>query len=300
MDYFFSKLFRSVKYGLSILGAASAIVIIVTGALSGSIVIPICGGLSLIPAGFIFFENTKIIRDMEKAVTKLKRNLKEFEERLDMLNETVGSLKDENNNYKQNNVELKYLLKEAEIKVDQLADYVDEYKASNKEFKKSLEKSERNNDELQERAQELLRIKDAYEKKISELNEVIEKIQNKLEEITAIKDDYEEKLLELNIRNQELEVISKEFKHELENVRKQYDKAKEVITSLLNAKEVLEEVHNNMIQTVNDMSDLDDDLRTKIERYDEIRNTDLFNQLDKNKDGQLSLEEFLSWYSSNI
>lgn len=298
MDYFMSKVARGFRFTISAAAAIGCGVVMVLGGLGVStIAIPICGGLALLPCILILIENSKLLKDLEKTVSQLKRDLKEFGEKLDMLNETSESLKLENASYKTHNIHLKDLLSEAELKVDDLSDCVEEYKSSNKAFKKNLESSNKNLEELQKRAQELLEIKENYEKKIEDLNLVIKKIQDKLVEITSIKEDYEEKIEQMGKRNAELGIVSDKLHKELENVKVSYDKAKTVITSLINAKDVLEEVHGKMIKTVDDMESMDDEIKEKIRRYDEIRNTDLFKQLDNNKDGVVDLDEFLSWYS---
>ena len=300
MDYFMSKIARGFRFTVSATAAVGCGVVMILGGLGiSSIAIPICGGIAILPCILILVENTRMIRQMEKAVSQLKRDLKEFGEKLDLLNETSETLKNENAIYKQHNIELKEFLSDAEKKVDELASCVDEYKASNKQFRENLESSKKNVGELQKRAEELLTIKESYEKKIEELNIIVQKIQEKLVQITAVKEDYEEKIVQMEERNKELGVISKELHNELENIKGSYEKAKSVITSLLGAKEVLEEVHGKMIKTVNDMESLDDDLKEKIQHYDQIRNTDLFNRLDQNKDGNVDLDEFLSWYSPN-
>lgn len=295
-----SKIARGFRFTVSAVSAIACGVIIVMGALGiSSAVIPVCGGLAIIPCVLILIENTKLLNDLRKGISQLKRDLKEFGEKLDMLNETSESLKHENSNYKSHNMELKALLSDAEVKIDQLSIYLDEYKDSNREFKKNLESSEQNLDELRKRAEELLKIKDAYEGKISELNQIISQIQQKLVEITDIKEDYEEKIEMMEQRNNELGIVSDELKKELGNLKAHYEKAKQVIESLISAKNVLEEVHDNMIKTATDMEDLDDDIREKLEKYDEMRNSELFQHLDENKDGNLSLEEFLGWYGGN-
>ncbi len=298
MDYFMSKIGRGFRFTVSATAAIGCFVVMALGGLGiTSIAIPICGGIAILPCILILVENTKLLRDLEKAISQLRRDLKEFGEKLEMLNETSESLKKENANYKTNNIELKDLIKEADVKIDELSNYLEEYKTSNKEFKKNLESSKTNLEELQKRSEELLSIKESYELKFNELNFIISKIQEKLNQITLIKEDYEEKIQQMEERNQELGIVSDSLHQELQNIKISYEKAKSVIGSLLNAKDVLEEVHGKMIKTVDNMEDMDEDLREKIKRYDELRDTDLFNQLDKDKDGNVDLDEFLSWYS---
>jgi len=61
-------------------GIASVAVIALSVLGIQTIAIPICGAVALIPVGFIFFENVKVIRDMEKYVTQFRQENKTLQQ----------------------------------------------------------------------------------------------------------------------------------------------------------------------------------------------------------------------------
>ena len=295
--YFFSKIARGIKFGTAAIAALACGAIIVCGALGiSTVVIPICGGIAIIPAALILVENTKLIADLEKNISELKKQVKEFTEQVSQLRKATAKYENENNRFVKSNEHLAELLKQAEIKVDALQRYLDTYKEANERFSKMLETEKDNNSKLAENVEELKSIKLQYENKIAELNLIVENINSQLGEITKIKEDAEAQLTLYQTQNNEMSL-------ELEKVRSLYNKSKEVIMTLMKTKEIFEDMAKDMVNTLSDMTEVEgktqenvDKMTQVIEKYSQQRDQEMFDKLDTNKDGMLSMDEFIEGF----
>ncbi len=281
MDYFFSRLFRGVKYSLSLVGALACGVVIVLGSMGVSTaVIPICGGIAIIPMGFSFFESTKVMRDLENMVTKFKTDIKNFKQQIDNLSLQVSGLKTEVNR-------LESMLDQAEEQLTQLKNLVGQYKDTNESLKFNLNRTEINNDKLQKNVDDLIRIKSEYESRINSLTNLTTNIQEQLDDVSKLKDDYKN-------NNEMLADSNKNLKAELEKVDKMYEDAKALAEVLLNSKNVLSDIYTDMVQTETKMDQNTDTMSKLINVLGIERTQELFKQLDADGDNKLSLDEFRS------
>ena len=121
-------------------------------------------------------------------------------------------------------------------------------------------------------------------------------IKIQIEEITVIKDEMEFQLTSYQNSN-------KELSEEIQKVREMYTKSKEVIITLLKTKEIFEDVANDMVSTLSTMNTTEEKtqenvnkLTSVIEKYSEQRDEEMFQQLDKNSDGSISIDEFIEGY----
>lgn len=302
------KLYTSIKSGVAILTASAAVTIIVSGALFGSILIPLCGGVCLLPVGLIIFENTKTLRDMRKIVKQLKNELKEFEDKLIMLNETNNKLKYNvseltliKDNFKNEVSKLSILLKEGEKDIDMLNNMVHDYNDTNQKLKNSINSLQTDNKELTKNIEDLLDIKFKYEVQINELTLVVKDINSKLESMENIKNDYEIQLNTLKHENMELIDTSNSLKEDLTKVQNMYQKSKDVISTLIKTKDIFEDLYSDMAKTASDMSNTEhntelnvEQMKDMIKKFDEKRTQEIFDKLDVNKDGTISMDEFLN------
>lgn len=300
MDYFFSKIGRSFRYLTTITGSLACGAIIIMGILGiQTIAIPICGGIALIPMAMVLIENTAIIRKLEKLMTKFKQDLDELRKINSDLSQNVLNLSNEIIDLKQikenlviQTNKLETLLSEAESKIGKLSDLSNNYKTNLELLKQSVQKSETNNNILKENIQELLAIKKEYESEISFLKINIESIEEQVVKLTTVKEEYEKQIQQFIQSNEQLLSTKEELKIELTKVKNCYEEAKDVISTLLRSKDVLNDIFNSMIKT-EEKTDQNVSTLTKIMNIFKLqRSEELFNILDQNKDGTLTLEEF--------
>lgn len=86
--FLFPKLFRKLECGLSVLGLISAGTLIICNIIYNNPILFIFS-LGTIPSTFIFFENTKIVHDMEKSLEQFKIDLEFFKKEHIRLNKNI-------------------------------------------------------------------------------------------------------------------------------------------------------------------------------------------------------------------
>lgn len=307
MDYFFQRVFRGVKSMFGVVGALSSITIIALGAMGiQTIAIPICGGICLIPVGFIFFENTKVVRDMEKYVSQFKiennvlkqTNLELKQTKLE-LDQSVQVLVSNNSNLTIIKDELilaneKYesMLEQTSKKLEEMAQLVNQYKTTAEQMEKNLTNITQHRDELKQQATQLLAIKDMFEQENKKLNENISLVEEQLKLVTTTNLNYEKQL-------QDLKSTSTLLKDELERTRRSYEEAKASLKSLLQATGVLTDLGNEMIK-VEHKTESNVDTMTKIlNMFGRERAMELFAKYDIDGNKVLTLDEYLNLVLQN-
>ena len=292
--YFFSKIARGMKFTVAVTAGVFAGAVAVLGFLGiSTIVIPIGGCVALIPCALLLLENTKLIADLEKNISALRHQIKDFRAQLNAMKSLTDKYQVENNKFMKSNVELSDMLSEAQSKVDELDKYLIDYKLANQKFTEQLKQEKQQANVMKSQIEELMIIKSQYEAKIRELNATVAQIQGQIVSITEIKEDLETQLTGYQTTTQELS-------EELEKVRTMYAKSKEVIITLMKTKEIFEDVASDMVSTLSSMNITEektqqnvDQLNDAISRYTAQRDSDLFRRLDANGDGQLTLDEFI-------
>jgi chromosome segregation ATPase len=315
MDYFFSKIGRGIRYGASIVGAAAGLLVIVLGILGiNSILIPISGGVAIIPAAFILVENVKVIRDMEKLVTKLKSDLKSLREQIDIMKEAnekleknVTDLTDINihlsevkDNLVSNISKLESLLDESEQKVEELSDLVFQYKETSEKLNRNLDKAKINNAELQKNVNDLIDIKREYENQIESLNTTVKIFHSELDIITKTKDEYEIEINKLITTNKSMENTVKILETDLEENREICRKAKLALKTLIETQDVFTGLKDDMVETEKQTEENVSRMDNLVKIFGEERTKELFEQLDKNHDQVLSMDEFVNFIIENV
>lgn len=307
LDYFFSRAFRSFKYALSVGGAISCAVVIILGGLGiQTVIIPICGGIALIPIGFIFYENTKVIRDMENLVIKFKDDVKNLTKTNQKLNTNVEELGGEITELKETKdllmdetIKLEDLLKQAKGKVETLTSLATQYESSIGDLNKNLQKSEKTNEELRVNAEELVRIKSIYEEENNRLQENVDEISVQIEAVSQAKEEYKSQLELLKQNNEDLMVTSELLKTELNNINISYEEAKDVIETLLRSKKVLNDIYDGMAKTEEKTEENVGMMSKLLNMFGVQRSKELFNVLDTDGNQLLTPEEFIDGILNN-
>jgi len=307
LDYFFSRAFRSFKYALSVGGAISCAVVIILGGLGiQTVIIPICGGIALIPIGFIFYENTKVIRDMENLVIKFKDDVKNLTKTNQKLNTNVEELGGEITELKETKdllmdetIKLEDLLKQAKGKVETLTSLATQYESSIGDLNKNLQKSEKTNEELRVNAEELVRIKSIYEEENNRLQENVDEISVQIEAVSQAKEEYKSQLELLKQNNKDLMVTSELLKTELNNINISYEEAKDVIETLLRSKKVLNDIYDGMAKTEEKTEENVGMMSKLLNMFGVQRSKELFNVLDTDGNQLLTPEEFIDGILNN-
>jgi len=116
-----------------------------------------------------------------------------------------------------------------------------------------------------------------------------------------IKNDYEIQLNTLKHENMELIDTSNSLKEDLTKVQNMYQKSKDVISTLIKTKDIFEDLYSDMAKTASDMSNTEhntelnvEQMKDMIKKFDEKRTQEIFDKLDVNKDGTISMDEFLN------
>ena len=308
LEYFFSKLFRGVKYTVGAVGAVAMGVVIIFSALGiQTIVIPICGGIGLIPVAFIFFENTKIVADMEKLVTQFKNETKELkltnlelkETNIELkqtnidLKETADSISMTKDKLVEENQKLEGLLDNAEDNINKLQLLTEDYQRTSINLGDNLKDTKSNLADLQKQAEELIKIKNEYTQQNILLKNNYDQALEQLELITVAKNNYETQLNQLTVNNNELSETSELLKSELNKTQSAYEDAKAALKTLLQATGVLQDLGKDMIETEKKTEENVGMMSKLMNIFGLTRSEELFNKLDTNKDGVLSSEEFV-------
>lgn len=302
MDYFFSKIGRGFRYSATIIGSLAIGAVIILGILGiQTIVIPICGGIALIPMAMVLFESTKILRDMEKLITKFKTDLGELRKINTDLSQNVLNLGNEVDQLKitkekliEETTKLENLLNEAEIKVTKLGELSNNYEASLKVLMNEINITEQNNHSLQQNVDSLLKIKAEYESEINNLKNNIDLIEVKINELSKIRDDYSKQIQEFAANNSELFETTEALKNEISRVNRSYEEAKDVIKTLLRSKDLLNDIYNSMLTTEQRTEENVSTVTKLLNIFKVNRSEELFAKLDKDNDKILTLEEFTS------
>lgn len=307
MDYFFSRLGRGFRYSATILGSLACGVVIVLGAIGiQTIVIPICGGIALIPMGMVLLENTKILRDIEKMVTKLKMDLDKLKEINQKLETNVVNLSgeiDELHNVKDmllsQNKHLETLLGEAKNSINEMNELVKSYESNIKILEHNIKNSETNLKNLQHTTKELLDIKERYEIENKILNDNLEKIATEMAELTVIKESYKTQLEKMAENNDKLSDISESLKAEINNINQSYEEAKDIIETLLRSKNVLNDIYGDMIKTEEKTEQNVGMMSRLLNVFGMERSKELFKTLDTDGDNVLTQNEFIEGVLNN-
>jgi len=314
MDYFFSRLGRGLRYTATVVGSLSIGVIIILGSLGiQSVVIPICGGIALIPMAMVMFENFKVIKDMENLVIKFKSDVKDLREinnkltnnvfvlggEIDELEVTNNELKDTKDQLVDETIKLENLLKDAEGQVETLGTLAKDYDTNIKNLSVNLQKSENNNDELKANAEELVRIKLDYEKENNILKDNIDIIGVQIKTLSQAKNEYAIQLDTLKQNNEDINETSDLLKEELNNVNNAYDEAKDVIETLLRSKKVLNDIYDGMAKTEEKTGENVGMMSKLLNVFGVQRSKELFDILDKDGNKLLTNEEFINGILNN-
>lgn len=323
MEYFFSRLGRSLRYSATILGSLACGTVIVLGIMGiNTIVVPICGGIALIPMAMVMFENVKAIRDLENNVSAFKsenKKLKETNENLKItenkLSADLGKLEHTNNNLEHTNnnlVEIKNnlieqnsryekLLDESEINLNSMTELANKYKATSLELSNNLHNSTQNLELLKSQALELINIKNEYQKENKILNENIKKVQDQLDQVTQAKEAYEIQLIklsdtnnQLSDSNNQLSEIATNLRSELEKAKASYEDAKSALKTLLQATGVLADLGNDMVQTEHKTEQNVSTMSKLLSLFGMSRSEEMFNKLDKDNNKVLTVDEFVN------
>ena len=301
MDYFFSKLGRGIRYSATIVGGIACGVIIILSVIGiQTIVVPICGGIALIPIGMVLIENVTIIRNLEKLMTKFKNQLQQLgvinnnlSDNVSRLSTEVSQLSQTKDSLIQEITKLSNLLKEAEIKVVKLSDLAKIYEDNAAKLSALTQNYQNQNQQLTEETHKLVDIKQQYEEENARLTATIDEINQQLSQLVKMKEAYEIQLLQSKENNQELKV-------EIEKIAIYYNQAKEVIETLLRSKNVLDDIYSGMIKTETQTSENVNTLSKLLNIFGKNRTLELFQQLDQNEDGVLTSQEFINALSKNL
>lgn len=301
MDYFFQRCFRGTKSLFGVLGGLGCGTVIVLGFLGiQTIAIPIAGIIALGPVGFIFFENTKVVRDMEKYVSGFKVQNRQLElTNTDLkktstnLNNEVEGLHVENEDLKntktelvKGNEKLQELLNMAETRINKMEKLAKSYEETSKNLGKSLKDAEQNRDELKLQAEELINIRDNYHSENSHLKETVNQVEDQLKIVTDVNQAYKNQL-------GEMKNTSELLTQELEKTRVSYEEAKDTIKALLRASNVLEDLGDDMVKTEKKTKENVGKMERILNMFGREKAIELFQKYDKNQDDHMSLDEYL-------
>ena len=300
MDYFFSRVGRGIRYSATIVGGIACGVIIILSVIGiQTIIVPICGGIALIPIGMVLFENIKIIKDLEKLVTKFKNQLQELglinnnlSDNVSRLSTEVSQLSQTKDSLIKETTKLSDLLKEAETKVVKLSDLAKTYEDNATQLSLLTQDYKNQNQQLTDETNKLVDIKKQYEEENTRLMVTIDKINQQLSQLTQIKEAHEAELLKSEHNNQAL-------KTEIEKIATYYNQAKEVIETLLRSKNVLDDIYSGMIKTETQTSENVTTMSKLLNIFGKSRTMELFQQLDEDGDGVLTSQEFINALSKN-
>lgn len=305
--YFLTNLFRNFRYFMSLLGVAAAGVIVIYGSLSTApIGIVICGCLTILPSGFIFFENYKVLRDMEKYVGKFKKDLIQFQKEIDEFKQEnrdlknnidiLGKIKDD---YVLEAEKLRKLLNDADMQLDTLTELKNSYIDENNQLKDLLEhfttannEHQKENNKLKDMISNMCEIRDNYKKKIDELNQTIVDLESQHLKMSQLKDQY---MAENNKFSQE----NAKLRQTLKSVENLYNKSRELLKSFIETKTLYTDISTDMAHTAEHLDSTQKHFDENITQLTHLidltsqRSTQSFHQMDINHDGQLTLDEYL-------
>lgn len=309
MNYIGDKIFRGFKIASALVGVAGCGIIVITWAVGiNTIAIPISSGLALIPMGFIFFNDHKVIKDMERLITKFKAEfnvLKKinddithnnivFGENNKTLTTELDNLKTIEQQLRQETFTLEQLLTVAKGQINQLTESNKEYEYNNAKLKELLGKAKTTVDELTVTTESLIEIRDKYATENSELKITATHIEMQLAKLLKTNKNYETLLQTLRENNTELSGLNHELDLKIRQLESSYDKAKETVKTLLMATGILQDLGDDMIKTEQKTSE-NASLTGKLLNMFGIKRTQkLFDRLDENRDGVISNDEFLN------
>ena len=312
--YFFSRLFRGVKWTLSAIGLVASGVIVVYGAIHTLPLVIGVGCASAIPGAFIFFENTKVVRDMEKYVNTFKNDLKVFETDLNKfkdenkkLNDSISELGLLRDSYVLEVEKLKTLLKSSEDQLDSLTSLKNSYIDENAKLKQNINIMDNNNQtftkenrELKLTVDNLLNIRKEYEEQLLLLNGSLESLKVQYSVISEVKDKYVIENNKLLDNNQKFSDENNKLKNALASIEKLYIKSRELLQSFIETKSIYSDLSVNITQTADKIELTQHNLQDNVDKLTSLidvakqRNKDEFKLLDKNGDGVLTLDEFIN------
>jgi chromosome segregation ATPase len=287
MDYFFQRCFRGTKSLFGVIGGVACATVITLGAIGiQTIAIPICGAVALIPVGFIFFENTKVVRDMEKYVSLFKLENKQLHKTNTDLKQTNIELKQTKDDLVKSNERYGELLDQAENNIDIMKQLAVKYKTTSEQLGFNLQQTEKNHELLKQQAEELIKIKNDYDKENKSLKSTVNQIESQLKIVLTNNKTYEVQLSEMKDTSESLRL-------ELEKTRKSYQESKELCKNLLQASGILEDLSNDMIKTEQKTEANVDRLTAILNMFGREKAIELFHKFDKDENKQLSLDEYI-------
>lgn len=287
MDYFFQRCFRGMKSIFGVAGGLACITVIALGGLGiQTIAVPICGAVALLPVGFIFFENTKVVRDMENYVSQFKTENRQLQETNVGLKQTNNELNVTKDGLVKANTKYEGLLDQAENNLDTMKGLVTKYKSTSEKLGENLKQSEQNRDDLKDQANELIKIKDEYDDENKELKQTVDQIQEQLKIVMIANKTYEHQL-------HEMADTSELLSDELDKTRQSYEGAKESLKVLLNATGVLEDLGDDMVKTEKKTEENVDRMTKILNMFGRERAIELFKKFDTDGNKQLSLDEYI-------
>ena len=277
-------------------------VIIITSIMGiSTIAIPICGGIALLPMGFIFFENTKLIADIENAIIKLKSEISDLAEtttRLELTNEdlhkTSDDLKSTKDSLIQETKSLEQMLTKANQEINNLSDILRKYKVIEHKLQNNVSNLESSNNILKQTTSELVNTKNSYEQQNKNLKVDIDLIETQLKEIMKLKVTYESNINTLVNNNETLHHSLDVLHTELENSKILYTEAKTAVKTLLIASGVLKDLGDDMVKIEKKTDENVTTLSNILDSFGRNRTGELYEKLDKNGDGLVDKEEFLN------
>ena len=260
MDYFFSKVGRGFRSTVTIVGALACGGVIVMGFMGvQTLAIPICGIIALGPMGMVLVENTKVIRDMEKNVTKFKVENKEL---------------------KQTNQDLKVTTNNLNQKVDKLDGEIGELDQENEELKTTNNELKTTNNELKTTNNELKETKDKLVLENDRYEGLLDEAETNLDKMTGLANEYQitsQRLgqslkdaavnrSELKIQAEELLQIKLDYESENKDLHDNIKLIKEQLVLVTEAKNNYEIQLNHLSENNNELEETTNLLKSELEK----------------------------------
>lgn len=299
---FLSDCYKKIKLGVGSLGGIGSIVLILIGVIStkGVFGVFLIGGGSLwfTSSGFILFDAIHVNSIIKRDVDRLRKTTLDFQFENNRLKNNVNSLE-------QIKKGLLLSMEESETQVTNLTNLKTAYEKNIFEYKKIAKEERKNSEKLSKNIKVLEGIKMQLNQNIKKLNTSLDKNKTIVKELEIAKNQYIDENKKLQETNQSSEIQLKELTTQVTKLKALYKSTQLLLKNLATAGDMFNEFGETIGNVSEDLKDTNSELNDTKEEYDktlermnnllEKMKNSSFTDLDKDKDGTITKDEYLNY-----
>lgn len=246
-----------------------------------AILLIIGGVVWLFSSGFLFFDGTNVTAEIKKEVDNIRSITDEYKYENTILKQSVTSLNES--------------FAKSQTQVDELEKIKQSYESNIKEYKEILIDEKLNTEKLKQSVNSISESKLQLQLKIQDLNNSINSNNKSLDNLSKLKIEYEQENNKLKENNEENKEKIEAMETQIHKLGSLYNDSKKLISNLVSAGDMFNNFGKEIESNNKQLSETSKHYDKSLMKMDNLilkLKTSTYEELDKNKDGVISKDEF--------